>query len=342
MSQNAVVNFAPDPGSVEIREIDCPEPDFDDVIIKVEAVGVCGSDIHQLHSTHSWPVNYPVVLGHEFGGKITEIGKNVEGWGIGDRVVSETAAVINPDSPMSRRGLYNLDKDRKGFGYGVDGAMTNYVKVPARCLHIIPKDIQIECAALTEPCCVAYNAVMNNSRINSGDRVIVIGPGPIGILCAVFAKMSGADVVLIGLDSDSDRLEVARSGFGLETMVGDATEWALSVDGLGADVIVDAAGVSASLRTAIDLVRPMGIITKVGWGPEPLNFSLDPLVQKNITLQGSFSHNWPIWERVLQLMHSGELDISPIIGGKWALNEWDSAFEAMQSGKVVKSVLIPD
>ena len=149
-----------------------------------------------MHSTHSWPVNYPVVLGHEFGGKITEIGKNVEGWGIGDRVVSETAAVINPDSPMSRRGLYNLDKDRKGFGYGVDGAMTNYVKVPARCLHIIPKDIHIECAALTEPCCVAYNAVFNNSRINSGDRVIVIGPGPIGILCAVFAKMSGADVVM--------------------------------------------------------------------------------------------------------------------------------------------------
>lgn len=342
MSQNAVVNFSPDPGSVEIREIDCPEPAIDEVIIEVEAVGVCGSDIHQWHSTHSWPVNYPVVLGHEFGGKITEIGQNIKGWNIGDRVVSETAAVINPDSPMSRRGLYNLDKERKGFGYGVDGAMTNYVKTPARCLHRIPEGILMECAALTEPCCVAYNAVINNSRINPGDRVIVIGPGPIGILCAVFAKMSGADVVLIGLDSDSDRLEVARSGFGLKTMVGDASEWALSVDGLGTDVIIDATGVSESLRTAIDLVRPMGIITKVGWGPEPLDFSLDLLVQKNVTLQGSFSHNWPIWEKVLQLMHSGELDISPIIGGKWTLNEWNSAFESMQSGQVVKSVLIPD
>jgi len=342
MSQNAVVNFSPDPGSVEIREIDCPEPAIDEVIIEVEAVGVCGSDIHQWHSTHSWPVNYPVVLGHEFGGKITEIGQNIKGWNIGDRVVSETAAVINPDSPMSRRGLYNLDRERKGFGYGVDGAMTNYVKTPVRCLHRIPEGILMECAALTEPCCVAYNAVINNSRINPGDRAIVIGPGPIGILCAVFAKMNGADVVLIGLDSDSDRLEVARSGFGLKTMVGDASEWALSVDGLGTDVIIDATGVSESLRTAIDLVRPMGIITKVGWGPEPLDFSLDLLVQKNVTLQGSFSHNWPIWEKVLQLMHSGELDISPIIGGKWTLNEWNSAFESMQLGQVVKSVLIPD
>ena len=113
MSQSAVVNFAPDPGSVEIREIDFPEPETDEVIVKVEAVGVCGSDIHQWHSTHSWPVNYPVVLGHEFGGVITEIGKSIKRWSIGDRVVSETAAVINPDSPMSRRGLYNLDKDRK-------------------------------------------------------------------------------------------------------------------------------------------------------------------------------------------------------------------------------------
>ena len=108
------------------------------------------------------------------------------------------------------------------------------------------------------------------------------------------------------------------------------------------DVVIDAAGVSDSLRTAIELVRPAGHIAKVGWGPEPLNFSLDPLVQKNVTLQGSFSHNWPIWEKVLQLMNSGELDISPIIGGTWNLNEWNSAFESMESGKVVKSVLIPD
>ncbi|MCH2025286.1 MAG: zinc-binding dehydrogenase [Verrucomicrobiales bacterium] len=342
MSQSAVVNFAPDPGSVEIREIDFPEPETDEVIVKVEAVGVCGSDIHQWHSTHSWPVNYPVVLGHEFGGVITEIGKSIKGWSIGDRVVSETAAVINPDSPMSRRGLYNLDKDRKGFGYGVDGAMTNYVKTPARCLHRIPEGILIECAALTEPCSVAYNAVINNSSINPGDRVIVIGPGPIGILCSVFAKMSGAEVVLIGLDSDSHRLSVARSGFGLETIVGDGSEWAFSLDGLGVDVVIDAAGVSDSLRAAIDLVRPAGHITKVGWGPDPLNFSLDPLVQKNVTLQGSFSHNWPVWEKVLQLMKSGELDISPIIGGTWNLNEWGSAFESMQSGRVVKSVLIPN
>ena len=89
-------------------------------------------------------------------------------------------------------------------------------------------------------------------------------------------------------------------------------------------------------------MRPNGHITKVGWGPQPLNFSLDPLVQKNVTLQGSFSHNWPIWEKVLSLLASGTLDVKPIIGGVWELKDWHEAFEQMHSGKVVKSVLKPN
>ena len=105
--------------------------------------------------------------------------------------------------------------------------------------------------------------------------------------------------------------------------------------------MVDAAGASATLKIALDLVRPAGWISKVGWGPQPLNFSLDPLVQKNITLQGSFSHNWPIWERVIALLASGALDVRPIIGGVWPLEKWHEAFEKMHSGAVVKSVLAP-
>jgi alcohol dehydrogenase/L-iditol 2-dehydrogenase len=123
--------------------------------------------------------------------------------------------------------------------------------------------------------------------------------------------------------------------------VGDATEWAKAGDGLGADVVIDAAGVSQTLKIALDLVRPRGQIVKVGWGPRPLNFSLDSLVQKNVTLQGSFSHNWPIWERVIGLMASGQLNVSPIIGGVWNLENWHTAFELMHSGQVIKSVLKP-
>lgn len=340
MKNPAVVNFSSAPHSVEVREFARPDPGPDDVILAVEAVGVCGSDLHQWTGHHSWPVNYPVVLGHEFGGVIDRLGSAVRGWREGDRVVSETSAVIDPNSPMSRAGLYNLDPKRKGFGYGVDGAMTRYVRVPARCLHLVPAGLAFEQAALTEPCCVAYNAVIQNARVQPGDRVVVLGPGPIGILCAAMARLAGAEVALVGLERDRVRLEVAKA-YGCDILIGDASTWAKQRDGLGADGVVDAAGVSSALKTALELVRPAGWISKVGWGPQPLNFSLDPLVQKNVTLQGSFSHNWPIWERVLALLASGRLDVRPITGGIWPLAEWHTAFERMHGGEIVKAVLKP-
>jgi alcohol dehydrogenase/L-iditol 2-dehydrogenase len=124
-------------------------------------------------------------------------------------------------------------------------------------------------------------------------------------------------------------------------IIGDATAWAKERDGLGADGVIDAAGASAALKIALELVRPNGWISKVGWGPQPLGFSLDPLVQKNITLQGSFSHNWPIWERVLALLASGQLDVRPVLGGVWPLESWHEACEKMHRGEIVKAVLRP-
>ncbi len=336
----AVVNYAEKKHSVEIREIPVPDIGEEDILLEVENVGVCGSDLHQWTSDHSWPVNYPVVLGHEFGGKIVSVGDRVTGWKVGDRVVSETAAVIDPQNPMSKSGLYNLDPTRKGFGYGVNGAMTRFVRVPARCLHHVPEGLSFEEACLTEPCSVAYNAVAVNSHIKPGDRVIVIGPGTIGILCAAVAKICGGDVAILGLEKDRGRLEIAKS-YGVTPIINDASEWARKRDGMGADLVVDAAGVSETLKIAMQLVRPNGQITKVGWGPTPCNFSLDPIVQKNVRLQGSFSHNWPIWEKVLGLLSSGTLDVKPIIGGIWPITQWHEAFEKMHSGEVVKSVLKP-
>jgi L-iditol 2-dehydrogenase len=336
----AVVNYGPAAGSVELREIGCPEIGENDVLLEVANIGVCGSDLHQWTADHSWQVNYPVVLGHEFAGTISALGSRVRGWKEGDRVVSETAAIINPDSPMSKSGLYNLDPERKGFGYGVNGAMTSFICVPARCLHLVPQNISFEEACLTEPCSVAYNAVVVNSNVKPGDRVIVLGPGTIGILCAAVARLCGAEVAIVGLEKDGNRLAAAKH-YGCTIITGSAGAWAKQRDGLGVDLVIDAAGASMTLKIALDLVRPNGQITKVGWGPQPLDFSLDPLVQKNIRLQGSFSHNWPIWEKVIFLLSNGMLDVKPIIGGIWPITQWHEAFDKMHRGEIVKSVLKP-
>lgn len=342
----ALVNYAAEPNSVELREIPVPKIGDHDVLVAVQAVGICGSDLHQFAGKHSWKVNYPVVLGHEFSGVIAEKGRKVQGFTEGDRVVSETAAVIDTASPFSRRGLYNLDPGRLGFGYGVDGAMSRFVKVPERCLHHIPGELAFEKAALTEPCCVAYNATCVNSRLRPGDTVAVIGPGPIGLLCALMAKIAGAGkLVVIGIPADQQRLEVARQ-LGANNTLGangeDVAKWVRNFgDGYGFDLVIDAAGVSATLKLALEIVRPAGQVTKVGWGPQPLNFSLDPLVAKAITLQGSFSHNWPMWEKVIALLASGQLNLDLVLNRVAPLADWREAFEGMHSGKIVKGVLRP-
>lgn len=341
-----VVNFAAEPHSVEVRELEIPEIGDTDVLLEMKAVGICGSDLHQYYGKHSWKVNYPVVLGHEFGGVITKAGKGVKNFKEGDRVVSETAAVVNLASPYVRQGLYNLDPNRLGFGYGVHGAMTHYVKVPERCLHNIPNELSFEKACLTEPCCVAYNATCVNSHIRPGDSVAIIGPGPIGLLCALMAKLNGAGhIIVIGIPADARRLEVAKN-LGVHTTLGangeNIQEWVKNYgDGFGLDLVIDAAGVSATLKLALDIIRPGGQITKVGWGPQPLNFNLDQLVQKAVTLQGSFSHNWPMWEKVISMLASGQLSLDLILNRISPLSDWKDAFEEMHSGKIVKGVLQP-
>lgn len=341
-----LVNFAKDARSVELREVPVPEIGEEDVLFSVQAVGICGSDLHQYMGTQSWPVNFPVVLGHEFAGIVAKSGSRVRGFKDGDRVVSETAAVLPSDSAFIRQGLYNLDPKRAGFGYGVNGAMAPFVRVPARCLHHVPNSLAYEKAALTEPCCVAFNAVCVNSRMRPGDTVAVIGPGPIGLLCALMAKLAGAGhLLVVGIPADAGRLEVARK-IGAETTLGaqneDVREWVKNFgDGYGFDLVIDAAGVSATLKLALDIVRPAGQITKVGWGPQPLNFSLDQLVQKAVTLQGSFSHNWPMWEKVISLMASGKIDLDLVLNRISPLNEWHEAFDEMHAGRIVKAVLKP-
>ncbi len=341
-----LVNYSKEPYSVELREVPIPEIGEDDVLLSVQAAAVCGSDLHQFSGKQSWHVNYPVILGHEFAGLVARLGRRVTAFKEGDRVVSETAALLPSDSALIRQGLYNLEPKRLGFGYGVNGAMASFVKVPVRCLHHVPASLALDEAALTEPCCVAYNAVCVSSRVRPGDTVAVIGPGPIGLLCAAMAKFSGAGhLIVVGIPADAKRLEVAKRN-GADTTLGaqgeDIVDWVKNLgDGYGVDLVVDAAGVSASLKLALEIVRPAGQITKVGWGPQPLGFSLDPLVQKAVTLRGSYSHNWPIWEKVLSLLSSRKIDLSLILNRISPLSEWREVFEEMSSGAIVKGVLKP-
>jgi alcohol dehydrogenase/L-iditol 2-dehydrogenase len=322
-----------------------PEIGEGDVLLLVGGVSVCGSDVHQAHNTHSWAVNVPVVLGHEFGGTIARLGPGVRGFAEGDRVVSETAAQICGNCLLCRSGRYNLCPSRKGFGYGLDGAMAQWVRVPARCLHAIPDTLPFDIACLAEPHAVAYQTMCVNSTIRPGDLVVVLGPGPIGLLCARMAALAGANPLIVaGVSADAPRLEAARRLGATETV--DLQK--ASLDDIvrghrpeGADLVCDATGASQALNDALRLVRPDGQITKVGWSPDSIAVDMNPLVLRNIRLQGSFSHNYPVWERVIHLLDRGLTMPETIIGMRTTLANWREAFDAMHDRRVIKSVLLP-
>lgn len=342
--QPALVKHGETDGAVEVQDIPKPEMRADRVLLEVDSAGVCGSDLHMWRHHHSWPIKMPLVLGHEFCAVIADVGDEVSGFEVGQRVACETAAEVCGRCVYCLGGQYNMCPHRLGYGATIDGAFTSTVLARPQILHHVPDNVPSSHAALTEPICVAYNAVVEKTLIQPGDMVVIQGPGPIGIMCLQLIRLRGAsEIVVLGTDVDEKRLAVAKelgATHTLNVQQEDPMPLIKSLgDGFGADLIVDCTGVSIALKQALDMVRPAGKITKIGWGPQDLNFNLDPMVQKAVTLQGSFSHTFGTWERALRLLGSGQLNLDPVIGGVYDLPQWHEAFTTMEAGDCVKSVL---
>lgn len=340
----ALVKYGLNDGDVEIRDLPEPQLQPGHVLVAARAVGVCGSDIHMWRNGQSWKVTTPVVLGHETAGVIAAVADDVRDWRVGERVVCETAAVICGECALCRTGRYNLCPRREGYGAIRDGAFGELLLAEPRVLHRIPENVTFEQAAMTEPFAVAYNCLVERASVTPGDLVVIQGAGAIGALCMQIAQLQGAGAtVVVGTEVDELRLAKLREmGADHTVMLPEGDPVALVKllgDGLGADVVVDATGVSMALQQSMELVRPAGSIVKVGWGPQPLNFSLDPLVAKAATLYGSFSHTWHTWERVLALFSAKKLDTDSVLGGVYPLADWEQAFLDMEAGRNIKSVM---
>ncbi|MBN2020218.1 MAG: zinc-binding dehydrogenase [Sedimentisphaerales bacterium] len=345
-TMKAVVKFDNVANATELREVPVPQIGPNDTLVEVSYVGVCGTDPHMHNGTVAFNFNCPFILGHEFAGIIVQAGKQVSNFKVGDRVTSETHADYCGQCALCRTNNYHLCRGRKGFGFHLDGAFTRYVKVPERVLHRVPDNVSLKAASLTEPLCVAYKSVICNSTVNPGDTVVVIGPGPIGLLCMKMAQLCGAgQIIAIGTQGDDDRLELAKS-CGATIIINssriDPLPKIMSMgDGYGADLIVDTAGAAETLKLSMSAVRPNGQITKIGWGPKPVNFSLDPLIAKSVTFKGHFSHTWDVWEKCLTLMSTGQIDLERLITHELPIDKWEEAFELVETKKAMKVVLTP-
>ena len=341
----ALVKYDAGPGNMEIREISEPAPDSDQVKIKVELAGICGSDLHIYHSDIAIPVKPPVCVGHEFFGHIAEVGKNVTGFKVGDRVVSETAFSFCGECKYCRSGWYNLCDNRRTLGYWYNGVFAPYTVVKTSRLHKVPDNVSDLSATMTEPLACVCHAVYDLCTIVPGDIVLVTGPGAIGIMAAQLAKAHGAKVIMGGMNSDIARLELARS-LGIDVVVNiqqeDLRKIVLEMtNGYGVDVVIECSGVANGIDFALNLIKKRGYFTQIGLPGTKVDFDIAKICFKEIHLTGSLGSRKDNWEQALALQSSGQVKLEPLATEPFPLVHWEEAFHSFEQKKGTKLFLNP-
>lgn len=328
-------------GAMELIERERPEPAPDEVLVEVEYAGLCGSDagIYAFESAFE-RMELPTVIGHEYTGQIVEAGENVAAFSVGDRVVERPIRGCGECYQCSV-GEPNVCQNTVITGVDHDGAYERFLTVPERALHPVPDGVNPMHAAVVEPTSVGARAVIENSRVSPGDRVLVEGPGPIGLLTAQVARAQGATVVVSGVDSDATyRLPLAEQlGFETINVQSESLDSQRDghTDGVGFDVVFDTTGHPSGLPSAVEAVRKGGQIVLIGQTGET-TMPYSPLVRAEIDLQCSYASVYEDFERALRLIGSGAVDCATFVDDRFSLLNADAAFEAFLSGKTCKPV----
>lgn len=333
-------------GLLELRETDVPKPKPNEVLIEVKAAGICGTDIHIKHDLFPyWP---PVILGHEFSGQIVEVGNEVSLFNVGDRVIGEPHTKACGKCELCRTGNIQLCSEKRSPGWGIDGAFAKYLVMPDHLLHRIPDTMSFEDAAVVEPAANVVQDVLERARVEPNDFVVVNGPGPIGLLSAMASRAAGAGtVVLVGTGSDEEvRLPIARK-LGLTNIIyadkQDVVKEVLEMtNGRGADLVVEASGSAKAVNSSVGMVRRLGRICQIGITGRPeISFPWDAAGWKVCTIYFNLSTAFSCWDRTIGLIDSGKINVKELVTHKFALSQWEEAFEAIETMKAVKVLFLP-
>jgi L-iditol 2-dehydrogenase len=340
----AVVKKQRGEGFVELLDVEEPTIGETDVLVQVNAAGICGSDLMILHDFFPG-YNVPVILGHEFAGIAKAVGSRATRISSGERVVCETHAYVCNNCVYCKTGLYNLCMTRMGFGYGLNGAFAKYVKVREPIVHDLPDAIALDDAAALEPLAVVINALTRNSEISLGESVVIMGPGPIGLLALQVARLSGAQrVTMIGTEHSKKRLDLAMKLGADQILTDQEMNEELSPNGRYADsfdVGIITTGMPSAFEPTLRAVRKAGKVIHIGESIKQASFQFSLIEKKNLTVQGSFSHNWPIWEKAISLVENKKVDLSAIISHKVALEDWKTGFDLAESRTGIKVLIKP-
>lgn len=333
-------------GCIELRDIPEPIPLGGEVKIKVAACGVCGTDIHVKNDSFPyWP---PVVLGHEFTGQIIELGKDCKNFKIGDRVVAEPHTRACGKCYLCRTGNIQICSDKRSPGWGIDGGMAEYICYPEALLHKIPDRMSWDQAVMTEPVANIVTDLLERTRVEPGETVAVIGPGPIGLLAAMAARAVGAgQVIIIGTAGDVGiRFEKAME-LGFSSLINvnqsDAAKTVLELTGgRGADVVVECSGAPKAIEVIPDMLKKMGKVCVVGLtGGKKVSIEWDRFLFKVATVVFNLSTFYTSWDKSIHMIADGKIQAEKLITHKEKMDHWQSVFDDIEKLKTLKAVLIP-
>lgn len=321
---------------IAVERIPVPELDPDQVLVRVAAVGVCGSDVHYYEHGRIGPymVESPLILGHELSGRIDAVGASVDPGRIGERVA------VEPQRPcrvckQCTSGRYNLCPDMEFFATPpIDGAFAELVAIQSEFAHAIPDSVTFEAAALMEPLSVGIWACQR-AEVVPGSRVLIAGAGAIGVIMAQTARAFGASEIIVS-DVDPQRLSFVLSHGA--TRVLDPREEA--VEGLEVDAFIDASGVGQAVRSGILAVRAAGRVILVGLGNDELSLPVAYIQDREIWLSGVFryANTWPL---AIDLVASGRVDLDALVTSAFPLAEAEAALNAGKKPGQLKAIVYP-
>jgi L-iditol 2-dehydrogenase len=332
---------------LEIAELPTPTPGPGELLIKVAACGICGSDVHGYDGSSGRRIP-PIVMGHEAAGIVAAIGPQVNRWSEGDRVTFDSTISCGA-CPYCVRGEINLCDRRQVLGvscidYRCAGAFAEYVIVPQRIVYRLPDTLSFSEAAMLEAVAVAVHAV-SLSQISPGDKALVLGAGMIGLLCLQALRAAGCSSVYIA-DVDASRLKLAREVGATETLHATGDELIAEIlnrtNGAGVDLAVEAVGIDATVRSAVHAVRKGGTVTLVGNITPEVTLPLQKAVTRQIRIQGSCASAGE-YPQAIALLTSGAIKVKPLITAVAPLEDGPRWFERLYSREpnLMKVVLTP-
>ena len=333
------------PNVMEAGEAPMPVMGDDDVLVRIQALGICGSDLHYFSrgGLGACAVQYPYILGHEAAGVVEAVGKNVRNFVKGDRVTME------PGIPcfhceMCLHGLYNLCPDMRFWATPpYDGCLVEYVAHPAAFTFKLPDNVSVREGALVEPLAVGLSAA-EKGEVKLGDTVVIFGAGCVGLVTLLAAKARGASKIIIA-DVLASRLNVARSfgGIPIDSGKQDAVAEIMALTGgRGADVVIDCCGISLTVQQSLKVARLFGRVILVGLGSDVINgIVMSDIADKELTIAAihRYRNQYPV---ALNAIANGTIDIGKIISHEYRFEDTPAAFaECIQNmATVVKGVIL--